>query len=102
LGTNVIRVYAINAALDHSFCMNLLQENAIYLLQDLSNPSSSINRNAPEWNTELFADYAPVVDAMANYTNVLGFFAGNEVCNFSENFVSLFGDIREFLMSREF
>lgn len=61
--------------------MNLLQENGIYLLQDLSNPSSSINRNAPEWNTELFADYAAVVDAMANYTNVLGFFAGNEVSN---------------------
>ncbi|TVY24816.1 1,3-beta-glucanosyltransferase [Lachnellula hyalina] len=85
LGTNVIRVYAINASLDHSFCMNLLQENGIYLLQDLSNPSSSINRNSPEWNTELFADYAAVVDAMANYTNVLGFFAGNEVSNEANN-----------------
>ncbi|ESZ96185.1 beta-1-3-glucanosyltransferase [Sclerotinia borealis F-4128] len=81
LGTNVIRVYAINASLDHSACMSLLNDAGIYLIQDLSNPSSSINRNDPEWNTELFAGYAAVVDAMAGYTNVLGFFAGNEVSN---------------------
>ncbi|KAI9643474.1 1 3-beta-glucanosyltransferase gel4 [Ciborinia camelliae] len=81
LGTNVIRVYAINASLDHSYCMGLLNDAGIYLIQDLSNPSNSINRNDPEWNTELFAGYAAVVDAMANYTNVLGFFAGNEVSN---------------------
>jgi hypothetical protein len=61
--------------------MQMLQDAGIYLLQDLSNPSSSINRNDPTWTTDLFADYAAVVDAMANYTNVLGFFAGNEVSN---------------------
>jgi hypothetical protein len=81
LGTNTIRVYAINASLDHTACMTALANAGIYVLQDLSNPSSSINRNDPQWNTELFADYAAVVDAMANYTNVLGFFAGNEVSN---------------------
>jgi hypothetical protein len=81
LGTNVIRVYAIDASLDHSACMNMLQRAGIYLLQDLSNPSSSINRNAPSWNTELFTDYTAVISALANYTNVLGFFAGNEVSN---------------------
>ncbi|KAF8866177.1 putative 1,3-beta-glucanosyltransferase gel4 [Acephala macrosclerotiorum] len=81
LGTNTIRVYAVNASLDHSACMSMLADAGIYVLQDLSNPSSSIDRNDPQWNTELFADYAAVVDAMANYTNVLGFFAGNEVSN---------------------
>ncbi|THV54842.1 hypothetical protein BGAL_0019g00430 [Botrytis galanthina] len=81
LGTNVIRVYAINSSLDHSVCMGLLNDAGIYLIQDLSNPSSSINRNDPEWSTDLFATYAGVVDAMAKYTNVLGFFAGNEVSN---------------------
>ncbi|KAK6608939.1 glycolipid anchored surface protein [Botrytis cinerea] len=81
LGTNVIRVYAINSSLDHSVCMGLLNDAGIYLIQDLSNPSSSIDRSDPEWNTDLFATYAGVVDAMANYTNVLGFFAGNEVSN---------------------
>jgi hypothetical protein len=65
--------------------MNLLDEAGIYLIQDLSNPSSSINRDSPTWNTELYADYAAVIDAMANYTNVLGFFAGNEVSNAVNN-----------------
>lgn len=81
LGTNVIRVYAINSSLDHSACMGMLQDAGIYLLQDLSNPSAAINRNDPEWTTELFSSYAAVVDSLANYTNVLGFFAGNEVSN---------------------
>jgi len=81
LGTNVIRVYAINSTFDHSACMNIFAEAGIYVLQDLSNPSYSINRESPTWTTELFSSYASVIDAMANYTNTLGFFAGNEVSN---------------------
>lgn len=61
--------------------MSQLQAAGIYVLQDLSNPSASINRDSPSWTTDLFASYAAVVDAMAPYSNVLGFFAGNEVSN---------------------
>ena len=85
LGTNVIRVYAIDASLDHSACMRMLHEAGIYLLQDLSNPSSSIDRDKPAWDTEIFASYTAVIDSLANYTNVLGFFAGNEVSNEANN-----------------
>lgn len=81
LGTNVIRVYAVDPSLDHSVCMRMLQEAGIYLLQDLSNPSSSINRDIPSWDIKLFTDYTAVVDSLAHYSNVLGFFAGNEVSN---------------------
>lgn len=65
--------------------MKLLDAAGIYVLQDLSNPASSINREDPAWNTELFASYAGVVDNMAQYTNTLGFFAGNEVSNDPNN-----------------
>ncbi|KAG9237827.1 putative 1,3-beta-glucanosyltransferase gel4 [Amylocarpus encephaloides] len=85
LGVNTIRVYAINATSNHDVCMNLLADNGIYLIQDLSNPKSSIIRNAPQWNTELFATYAGVIDALAGYSNTLGFFAGNEVSNERSN-----------------
>lgn len=81
LGTNIIRVYAIDPKKDHSTCMSALADAGIYVIQDLSNPKNSIIRDAPEWTTDLFAGYAAVIDEMAQYTNTFGFFAGNEVSN---------------------
>lgn len=85
LGINAIRVYAIDATKNHDACMKLLDDAGIYLIQDLSNPHSSINRNDPAWNTDLFKTYAGVIDALQKYDNVMGFFAGNEVSNIPSN-----------------
>ncbi|CAI4049175.1 hypothetical protein N7582_004609 [Saccharomyces uvarum] len=81
LDTNVIRVYAINTSLDHTKCMEALNDADIYVIADLSAPETSINRLSPSWTVDLFNSYKEVVDSFANYTNVLGFFAGNEVTN---------------------
>lgn len=85
LYTNVLRVYAVNTSLDHSDCMELFQQNGIYIIADLSEPSESISRNSPAWDLELYKRYTSVVDSLQNYTNVLGFFAGNEVTNSNNN-----------------
>jgi len=85
LNTNTIRVYAIDPTKDHSHCMNLLQSNGIYVVADLSAPTISINRDDPEWNMNLYERYTNVVDSLSNYTNVIGFFAGNEVANNASN-----------------
>lgn len=85
LSTNVIRVYALNVSLDHTDCMQMLQDNDIYVIADLSEPDMSINRDDPQWNVELYNRYTGVVDLFHNYTNVLGFFAGNEVTNEKSN-----------------
>lgn len=85
LETNTIRVYAIDPTKDHSQCMNALAEAGIYVVADLSSPGNSINRADPAWNDALYARYTSVVDAMHNYTNTLGFFAGNEVSNSPNN-----------------
>ncbi|EGX90711.1 EPD1, essential for pseudohyphal development protein 1 [Cordyceps militaris CM01] len=85
LNINIIRTYAIDPKEDHSYCMGLLQDAGIYVVSDLSEPATSINRDDPQWNTELFDRYKAVVDELSKYPNVVGFFAGNEVSNSANN-----------------
>ncbi|SCV02433.1 LAME_0H00430g1_1 [Lachancea meyersii CBS 8951] len=83
--TNVVRVYALNTSLDHSKCMEAFGKAGVYVIADLSEPSESIDRDSPAWTLDLYKRYTGVVDVMANYSNVLGFFAGNEVTNNNSN-----------------
>lgn len=81
LGANTIRTYAIDPTKDHSQCMAMLDAAGIYVVSDLGEPNNSINREDPQWNVGLLERYTAVVDALGNYTNTIGFFAGNEVSN---------------------
>lgn len=79
--TNTLRVYAVDPNNDHEECMRIFSEAGIYILADLSEPTTSINRNSPEWNLDIYERYTKVIDTLQEYSNVLGFFAGNEVTN---------------------
>ncbi|KAL2865576.1 glycoside hydrolase family 72 protein [Aspergillus lucknowensis] len=81
LNANTIRVYAVDPNADHTECMKLLSDAGIYVIVDLSSPSESIIRNDPKWDYDLFSRYASVIDELSQFTNTLGFFAGNEVSN---------------------
>jgi hypothetical protein len=84
-GTNTIRVYRINPDKDHSACMRMLSDAGIYVVADLSEPSQFINRADPQWSVELFDRYKAVIDSVAKYDNIIGFFASNEVTNNASN-----------------
>ncbi|CZR70192.1 uncharacterized protein PAC_20093 [Phialocephala subalpina] len=80
-GANTIRTYAIDPTKDLSVCMGLLDAAGIYVISDLGEPNTSINREDPEWNVDLLNRYTSAIESLANYTNTIGFFAGNEVPN---------------------
>jgi hypothetical protein len=79
--TNTIRVYGVQANNTHDDCVNAFADADIYIIIDLGSPTDSINRDSPSWDTSLYQRYTDVIDAFGNYTNVIGFFAGNEVSN---------------------
>ncbi|WEW60603.1 hypothetical protein PRK78_006090 [Emydomyces testavorans] len=85
LRTNTIRVYAVDPKKDHSQCMKMLDDAGIYVVADLGEPKTSINRDDPKWDDELYQRYTSVIDDLAKYSNTLGFFAGNEVTNNKSN-----------------
>lgn len=89
LRTNVVRTYAINPDQSHDDCMNALADAGIYVISDLSAPEESIQSSDPSWNAELFTRYSQVVDTLAPYPNVIGFFAGNEVADAVNNTASM-------------
>jgi exo-beta-1,3-glucanase (GH17 family) len=81
LGTNLVRTYAIDPTADHSACMQMLDNAGIYVISDLGNPQQSIDRGNPAWNVDIFTHFQQVVDNLSKYSNVVGFFVGNEVTN---------------------
>lgn len=87
LGINTLRVYSIDNTADHDDCMSLLADAGIYVIVDVNIPYASIARNDAKcsYNTMYLNEVLASVNHLAQYDNVLGFFAGNEVINDEES-----------------
>jgi len=79
LDVNILRVYQVNASLDHSTCMEALNNANIYVVVDLATPYSAISSTSPSWNLELMTSFIETIEAFGSYENVFGFTIGNEV-----------------------
>ncbi|GAA98026.1 carbohydrate-binding module family 43 protein [Mixia osmundae IAM 14324] len=80
LNINTVRVYNLDSTADHSACMNLFNDNSIYVIADLGLPlNGSINRAAPSWDVGIQQQYIDTINNMAGYDNLLAFGVANEV-----------------------
>ncbi|KAH9907880.1 glycoside hydrolase family 72 protein [Xylariomycetidae sp. FL2044] len=79
LGANAIRVYHVDPDADHSGCMSAFADAGIYAMIDMDTFETYILPNDPWWNQSQYDAYTKVLDAFAQYDNLLGLFVGNEI-----------------------
>lgn len=78
LGANVIRVYRVNATLNHDSCMQAFANAGIYLFLDLETPDTTVISDSPTWTVSQYNAFTQTLDAFVKYPNLAGFFIGNE------------------------
>lgn len=89
LTVNAIRVYSVDASLNHDACMSALDAAGIYTIIDLSLPvNGSLDRSSPAWTTNLLDLYIGTIDVFSKYENVLAYNIGNEVVTETNNTVA--------------
>jgi 1,3-beta-glucanosyltransferase GAS1 len=81
LGTNSIRVYHVSPYADHSGCMSIFASLGIYVWLDLDTFNTTIQQDGPTWSVTQFQAFTQVLDAFIGYSNLAGFWIGNEVIN---------------------
>jgi hypothetical protein len=93
LGINTVRIYSLNADLNHDECMTILNNAGIYVVLDVNSGEygSHLNRAEPwtTYNSQYLGHVFRFIEAFKNYPNVLGFFSGNEIINDQNNYASI-------------
>ncbi|KAJ3143839.1 1,3-beta-glucanosyltransferase gas1 [Irineochytrium annulatum] len=81
LGVNTLRVYQVDPTLPHGKFMDALKRNSMYLLLDMGNDQTSINRDFPSYDVVILQHYKKIVDEFQRFPSLLALTAGNEVIN---------------------
>ncbi|KPI38321.1 1,3-beta-glucanosyltransferase gas2 [Cyphellophora attinorum] len=80
-GVNTVRVYTVDASLNHDGCMQAFATQGIYAWIGLTEPLHALDRADPEWTEELFTHMTKIVDTFAPYNNTLALEVSNELIN---------------------
>jgi len=85
LGVNTIRVYNLDPGANHDECAAIFNAAGIYMIIDVNSPLSGQSLDASDPSSTYDSSYLEhifqVVEAFKGYSNLIGFFAGNEVIN---------------------
>lgn len=85
LGVNTIRVYNLDANLNHDQCASIFNAAGIYMILDVNSglPDEYIDRSNPSstYTLDYLNHVFGIIEAFANYPNTLGFWAANEIIN---------------------
>lgn len=85
LGVNTIRVYNLDPTVNHDDCASIFNAAGIYMIIDVNSPlpNGAISAASPSssYNGVYLKRIFQVVEAFKNYSNLLGFFGGNEIVN---------------------
>jgi hypothetical protein len=85
LGVNTIRVYNLDASLDHSVCASIFNAAGIYMIIDVNSGlyGTYIDRTDPAstYTLSYLEHVFGIMENFAPFPNTLGFFAGNEIIN---------------------
>ncbi|KAH8897886.1 hypothetical protein GQ53DRAFT_760076 [Thozetella sp. PMI_491] len=85
LGINTVRVYNVDANLNHDQCASIFNAAGIYMIIDVNSGlyGQYIDRSDPAstYTLDYMQHIFGVVENFWNYPNLLGFFAGNEIIN---------------------
>jgi len=83
LGINTIRVYNVDASLDHSACASIFNAAGIYMILDVNSglAGQSIDRSDPSstYTLAYLEHVFGVIENFAPFPNTLGFWAANEM-----------------------
>lgn len=84
IGTNALRIYQVEADLDHDECMQVFADAGIYTFIDLDTLDTYLysDSGGGRWTEEQFDKFTAVMDTFHDYDNVAGFFVANELLNF--------------------
>ena len=85
LGVNTIRVYNLDANLDHSACASIFNAAGIYMIIDVNSGlyGTYIDRTDPAstYTSDYLQHVFGIIENFAPFPNLLGFFGGNEILN---------------------